>query len=231
MPRFRLFGIPVTIRISFLLIAVLLGISLGDPVFVAAWALVVFVSIVIHELGHALTARSMGAEVSIELNGVGGLTRWAVPGGELSPGRRALVAAAGSGVGVAFGGLVWMVAARFGPYERLLAFVIDNLILVNLVWGLLNWLPIRPLDGGHLLMSLLEKVAPDRAPRIARVVFIVTSGLALAAALYFELVLIVFLAGWLFLAELSAGRPPVRPGTIPEFTYDDPEADPEPTDH
>ncbi len=76
MLTFPILRIPVTIRPSFLLIAVLIGLGVGDPVFVVAWALVVFVSIVIHELGHALTARGFGAEVTIELNGVGGLTRW-----------------------------------------------------------------------------------------------------------------------------------------------------------
>lgn len=230
--RFRLFAIPITIRPSFLLIAALLGLSLGNPVFILAWAFVVFVSILIHELGHALTARSMGAEVAIELNGLGGLTKWAVPGGALSPGRRATVAAAGSAVGVAFGLGVWLIAPQFGPYERITAFILDNLIFVNVFWGLLNWLPIRPLDGGHLLMSLLDKVAPERATRIARVVFIATSGAALGAALYFGQLIIAFLAGWLFLAELSAGRP--RPGPIPDLSYDDldePDDDREVTDH
>ena len=230
MLTFPILRIPVTIRPSFLLIAVLIGLGVGDPVFVVAWALVVFVSIVIHELGHALTARGFGAEVTIELNGVGGLTRWEVERGELGPGRRAIVAAAGSGVGVLFGGLVWLLASQFGPYPRLAAFVLDNLIFVNLFWGLLNWAPIRPLDGGHLLMSLLEKVAPDRGDRIGRAVFIVTSGAALGVALYFRQPLIAILAGWLFLAELSTGRPP-PPRELPELTYDDAAAEPERPDH
>ena len=66
---------------------------------IAAWIAIVFVSILVHELGHALTARAYGAEVEIELNGVGGLTRWSIPSDRLGPGRRALVAAAGSAVG------------------------------------------------------------------------------------------------------------------------------------
>ncbi|MET0697122.1 MAG: hypothetical protein ABWZ58_06810, partial [Acidimicrobiia bacterium] len=101
MPTFRLIGIPVTIRPSFLLIAALIGFTSRRPlVYLVAWVAIVFVSILIHELGHAITARSYGAEVEIELNGIGGLTSWSVPGKELGPGQRALVAAAGSGVGV-----------------------------------------------------------------------------------------------------------------------------------
>ena len=222
MLRFRLFDIPTSVRPSFLLVAALLGFNLGDLRFIAAWVGIVFVSILIHELGHALTARRLGAEVTIELNGVGGLTRWAVPAGELSPGRRALVAASGSFVGVVFGGLVWLIAPQFGPYEALPRFVVSNLIVVNLFWGLLNWLPIRPLDGGHLLMSLLDKLSPDRAPFIARIVFMVTSAAALALSFSLRLPIIGFLAGWLLLAEISAGRPrrPAQP--IPTLSYDDP---------
>lgn len=224
MLSFSLFRIPVSIRGSFLLIAALLGFRLGDPVFIAAWVALVFFSILIHELGHALVARSLGAEVEIELNGVGGLTRWNVPKDEFGPGRRALVAASGSAVGVAFGGLVWLVASQFGPYDRLTAFVLDNLIFVNLFWGLLNWLPIRPLDGGHLLISLLEKIAPNRAERLARVVFIATTAAALGVAIVFREPLIGLLSGWLLLAELSGSRRPTAPVPIPEFGYDDTES-------
>ena len=223
MLSFSLFRIPVSIRGSFLLIATLLGFRLGDPVFIASWVALVFFSILIHELGHALVARSLGAEVEIELNGVGGLTRWNVRKDEFGPGRRALVAASGSAVGVAFGGLLWLVASQFGPYDRLAAFVIDRLIFVNLFWGLLNWLPIRPLDGGHLLISLLEKIAPDRAERLARVVFIATTAAALGVAIAFREPLIGLLSGWLLLAELVGSRRPAAPVPVPEFGYDDTE--------
>lgn len=230
---FSLFRIRVSIRGSFLLIAALLGFRLGDPVFIASWVVVVFVSILIHELGHALVARKLGAEVEIELNGVGGLTRWNVPAEDFGPGRRALVAASGSAVGVAFGGVVWLLALQFGPYDRLASFILDNLIFVNLFWGLLNWLPIRPLDGGHLLLALLERTIPDRADRVARVIFIATTGAALGAAIWLREPLIGLLSGWLLLSELSSNRPPAPRAPIPEFNYDEavPETEGEPPGH
>lgn len=230
MLSFSLFRIPVAIRGSFLLIAALLGFRLGDPVFIVSWVAVVFVSILIHELGHALVARKLGAEVEIELNGVGGLTRWNVPADEFGPGRRALVAASGSAVGVAFGGMVWLLASQFGPYDPLASFVLDNLIFVNLFWGLLNWLPIRPLDGGHLLLALLEKTVPNRAHRVARVIFIATTGAALGVAIWLGEPLIGLLSGWLLLSELSSNRPPAPRAPIPEFNYDEavPETESEP---
>jgi Zn-dependent protease len=237
MLRFRLFAMPVTVRTSFLIIAAFIGFAgVGDIAETVAWIVIVFVSILIHELGHALTARMYGSEVAIELNGLGGLTRWAVPEGELTPGRRALIAAAGSAVGLAFGGAVWLIASQFGPYDRLTGFILDSTIYVNVFWGLLNWLPIRPLDGGHLLESLLEKVAPGRADGIARVVFILTAALALAAAIRFRLIFIAVLAGWLLLSEFNVGREPRTAVGLPTLSYDDspeetpPNVAPEPED-
>lgn len=217
----------MTVGGSFLVMAALLGL-LGrqEPLHIFAWVVIVFFSILIHEYGHALTARSMGAAVSIELNGLGGLTRWSVPEESFGPGKRALVAAAGSAVGVAFGGLVWLVAAQFGPYPEFVAFVINNLIWVNLFWGLLNWVPIRPLDGGHLLLSLLQKIAPNRVEVIARVVFTATAAAALVWAVMSDLLFIAVLAGWMLLVELvprqRGGAPPTP---LPEFSYDEPVAE------
>lgn len=206
---------------SFLLVAAFLGfVGRREPVFIVAWVAIVFVSILIHELGHAFTARSLGAEVQIELNGIGGLTRWSVPELNFGPGKRALVAASGSAVGVLFGGLVWLIAAQFGPYTGLSSFVINNLIFVNVFWGLLNWLPIRPLDGGHLTEALLEKLAPNKAAAISKVVFTVTAGLALAAAIRYRLIFIAIIAGWLLLSEFGQGRATRTP--IPPLSYETP---------
>jgi stage IV sporulation protein FB len=222
--RFRLFNMPVTIRGSFLLIAALIGFTgvRSDVSAAIAWVAVIFVSILIHELGHAVTARMYGSEVAIELNGLGGLTRWTAPNGEMTPGRRALVAAAGSATGLLFGGLVWLGATQFGPYRPLVGFILDRLIFVNVVWGLVNWLPIRPLDGGHLLHSFLERFAPQRAEVIARVVFTTTAAAVLAFAVWQDMIFIAVLAGWVLLSEFSIGREPRPRAGLPALSYDDP---------
>lgn len=220
---------PVTVKGSFLIIAALIGfVGVGSIYQTVAWIAIVFISILIHELGHAFTARMFGSQVAIELNGFGGLTRWSTTEAEITPGRRALIAAAGSAVGLLFGGLVWLIASRFGPYEPLVAFILENTIYVNVFWGLLNWLPIRPLDGGHLLESLLEKVAPSRAELIAKVIFTTTAAVALGLAIYYRLVFIAVLAAWLLLSEFSRGRDrAVVPQGMPTLSYDDPEPEPE----
>ncbi|MCI0425301.1 MAG: hypothetical protein L0Z47_05535 [Actinobacteria bacterium] len=226
---FKLFAIPVTVQASFLLIAVLLGWTsgLGSVVTFLSWVFVVFVSIVLHELGHALVARSYGATVAIELNGFGGLTRWAVPEGELSPGQRAAVAAAGSAVGLVLGGLVWVISAVVGPFTGTLGLVVRLGIYVNVFWGLLNWLPIRPLDGGHLFSALLAKVVPQSAARVARVVFTITAAGALALAIYYRLIFVGILSAWLLLGELGLGQRSEQPAGLPTLSYDEPVAEPE----
>lgn len=218
---FRLAGIPVTVNPTFLLVAALIGLSGGDLTRVVIWVAVVFVSILVHELGHALTARRFGAEVTIELNGIGGLTTWSGNEGEMTPGRRAVVAAAGSLVGVVFGGAVWAVSQLTGPHIGLVAYTLSNLVWVNVFWGLLNWLPVRPLDGGHLLQSLLQKLVPRRAGQVASTVFFLTSAAALVAALRLRLYLVAILAGWLVMAELTRDRA-VRPRMpIPPMSFED----------
>lgn len=220
--KFRILRIPVEVRPSFLAIAVLLGLGTRRADLVISWVAVIFVSILVHELGHALTARSFGSEVAIELNAIGGLTSWTIPDRDMGPGRRALVAAAGSATGLLFGGLVWLGALPFGPYDELTGFILNNLVFVNVFWGLLNWLPIRPLDGGHLLTSLLEKFAPHRGERIANFVFFVTAASALAAAVVFELLFVGLIAAWLLWGEVTRGRSRTPPGPIPVLDFNSP---------
>jgi hypothetical protein len=99
-------------------------------------------------------------------------------------------------------------------------------------WGLLNWLPIRPLDGGHLFVSLLQKLAPSRADRIANVVFLITAVAALVAAIWLQLLFIALLAGWLVMGELTRGRPRPPPTPIPPMSFEIPveeQSDPDPS--
>ncbi len=226
--KFSLFRIPVEVRPSFLLIAALLGLQSNRLDLVLIWVGVIFVSILIHELGHALTARHYGSDVAIELNGIGGLTSWTIPETEIGPGRRALIAAAGSAVGLLFGAVVWAVSTQFGPYSPVVSFGLENLILVNVFWGLLNWLPIRPLDGGHLFTSLLEKIAPRSGEKIANITFLAMAAISLIVAIRFRLIFVALISGWLLWGELTRGRGLEQPASMPVFDFNAPTLDPAP---
>ncbi|MEZ5174707.1 MAG: hypothetical protein R2823_00660 [Acidimicrobiia bacterium] len=171
MLRFRLFGIPIEIHISFLIIAVL-----GPRSSVAAvslWVGAVFIAILLHELGHGLTAKAFGArKVSITLYGLGGLTSFTEGEQPMSHGRSFTISAMGSGVGIV-AGLAIIGLGRLGMFDRWPDASIDFLgyfVFAALVWGILNWIPIMPLDGGHMVLHLIAVFDERRAPLIAQIV-------------------------------------------------------------
>lgn len=177
--RFKIFGIPIHIRPSFWLVAAIIFPFelriLGRPEswpFLAAWLVVVAVSVIAHELGHAVTARRFGAEVDMTLYALGGFTRWATTQ-PISPWRRVLVAAAGSSVGFVLGGLVYLGLENglVDESSRVLGFALESFWQVNILWGVLNWLPVRPLDGGHIFLGSMQALFGKAGERIADVVF------------------------------------------------------------
>jgi Zn-dependent protease len=179
--RFSLAGIPVGVHLSFLIIAIVS--PSNRPVDMALWVTVAFLAVLLHEAGHAFTARRFGAEpVSITLFALGGLTSFGASE-RLGPGRRLAIAAAGSAVGIVAGGAVWVAWNALAPSEvsRTVDLAVRGFIWASLGWGLLNWIPIRPLDGGAILTSFLEIVIPKRAFAVAKVI----SAIAGAAAAFF----------------------------------------------
>ena len=96
--RFRLFGIPVLVDWWFWISAVLMGggtnaNSPADWSKVAVVCVVMFISIIVHELGHALAGRNFGAHPAIKLHAFGGLTF--LPGASFSRMQSIWVSAAG----------------------------------------------------------------------------------------------------------------------------------------
>jgi len=143
--RFRLGPFPVSVEPWFFFVPL---IAFRASLWTAlAWTAVVFASILVHELGHALAARLFGAGAAIRLYGLGGLTYHS---GLPTARRRILVTLAGPGAGFLLGLLA------LGPYLLLPpSFAVRALLLTNVFWGAVNLLPVPPLDGGHVLEELL----------------------------------------------------------------------------
>ncbi len=155
----------------------LLGVQRGEPPWqIFAFWVIVSVSILVHELGHAFTCRALGVEVhGITLHGLGGhVTR-----GRSGPGKSLAISLAGPGAGMLLGftllGLFWATDAMRDPR---LAVIAQQLLWVNIGWSILNLLPMRPLDGGNALLSGLQLVVPAWAAGVTSVV-----GLACALGL------------------------------------------------
>lgn len=240
MLRFPLFGVPVSVHWSFLIVA-LLGMGVYTGVEIGAWTAAVFVAVLLHESGHAFSARAFGASpVAITLFALGGVTTWSAPK-TLGPGKRFIVSAAGSAVGIT-AGIIVIVLARRGLFEGLpdLVFVfLESFVWAGLVWGILNWIPILPLDGGHMLQHALEIFTPKRAAGIARVVSVIAGVIVIGIALYYRQMFLAIFVGMITFMGMRSGREqrqqtrqpePQTPGPEPQTQQNGEPAAEEPRD-
>ncbi len=189
---FSLLGIPVRVSAWFWLAGVILGYSaLENGVqFLLSWLLVLFVSILIHELGHALVARYFGYSPRILLYHFGGLAMFE-PYFGFTKGKSIAISFAGPLAGFLFYGLVRVFEATAMPgllrslseaNAYLLFDVVFQLKYINLFWGLINLLPVLPLDGGQICREVCSSFSPRHGIGIALKIAIVFAG---AAAVFF----------------------------------------------
>jgi len=176
----QIFGFPLSIDPFFFVTAWLIG-GRQEPLWMAVWVVIVLIGILAHELGHAFAGRRFGMEPWIRLMAFGGMTGWSRPR-PLTARQQILISAAGPLVGIVIGGSVLIVglAGIFSSASPAVIRVLNNVMWVNLGWGLLNLLPILPLDGGHIASSVAGIVAGRRgrlAARVLSVVLTVTIGL------------------------------------------------------
>ncbi len=183
----RMFGFPIRVNPWFWLTAALLGWNyqrLGFE-YLLLWIACVFVSILIHELGHALAYRCFGIDSHILLSSFCGLTF----GDREAPRRwqRVVVSLAGPGADFLLAGVVYVLAQQYEPDITSKASVMTLLALnillwINIFWGLINLLPIWPLDGGKVSRELCQQVSPHNGLRTSLgISFVVAGALALNA--------------------------------------------------
>ncbi len=133
----------------------------GALIGVAGLVVVLCVSVLLHELGHALVARRLGIPVrSITLVALGGYTE--IADEAASPLHELLVALAGPAMSLALallGGLAWLISPW--PPAGVAALC---LALTNAVIAAFNLLPCYPLDGGRVLRALLWFLTGDELP-------------------------------------------------------------------
>jgi stage IV sporulation protein FB len=161
--HFRLNRVPVSVEPWFWLTTVLLAGGIQGP-FLAVWVLVVFVSVLAHEMGHALASRRFGATPRIRLYSLGGLAYRDRP---LPRWRSVAVSLAGPGAGFLLGGIIWAVHRALPPLTPGLEFLFSALEQANLGWGLVNLAPVLPLDGGHVMEQVLRIRDTPKALKIS----------------------------------------------------------------
>ncbi len=175
---FRIGAIPVRIHGSFLLTALLLGgIGSRNVAAAAIWVVVVFLSVLLHELGHAFAGLIFGLSPQIDLHGMGGTTSWSMEGRKVGPGKSIVISLAGPLTGIVVGTIAFFVAAaRLNEHTHpLVQRAMMDVVWVNAGWGALNLVPMLPLDGGNVMATLLGVVTKGRGERPARIVSIVVA--------------------------------------------------------
>jgi stage IV sporulation protein FB len=226
MLRWRLFGISFCIQPSFWLMNALWAYiiytyfpgfrEVGLLAYILIWVFCTLISVMVHELGHVVTARIFGQPGSITLTGLGGQAVGEF--GELAVWQRILVICAGPGAGFLLAaGLIlfdaettrwnllmdmldvpalkvrWFGVDKFNPLLRMggsphYAFAINILLMINLFVNVINLLPIIPMDGGMLLKEFCCLIAPKSGPKIA---FGLSFILACALTIFFLAIVLV----------------------------------------
>lgn len=182
----------------------------GQGMLLLIWVAAVFVSILIHELGHALAFRRYGIHSYMVLYHFGGL---AVPdsGGSFMPmSRRSdpyqqiFISAAGPGLQLALAGVVILLMKaggyaiptyvpyisdwlRFGEGKGLASMplyaTVDAILWPSIFWALLNLLPVYPLDGGQISRELFVLYSPREGMRNSLILSTIVGGLIAAYGL------------------------------------------------
>jgi Zn-dependent protease len=185
----------MTLKISpaFFLTAGLIGfLNSNSLIGTLVWMGIILISVLFHELGHALFANLFGQRTTIELSAFGGLT---IPHGKkLALWKEFIVIL----MGPLFGFLLFVLASIYLQFPYGTSFirsVVEKIRYVNLFWTFVNLLPILPLDGGQLVRVLLEAIFGPRSIKAALYVsFFVASLFSIVSFL-----IGVFLIGAIFL--------------------------------
>ncbi|OKH17014.1 site-2 protease family protein [[Limnothrix rosea] IAM M-220] len=219
-----LFGIPLFVdRSWFLILFLVTSVDANDVAVKAiagstwlAWlmgltmALLLFLSVLLHELGHSLTAQAQGIQVkSITLFLFGGLA--SIERESKTPFEAFAVAIAGPLVSLAIFGLCYGIRV-YSPEPSLINFFARDISRINLILALFNLVPGLPLDGGQMLKAIIWKATGDRLKGVR---YAATSGkllgsLAVALGLFVVLLagdfmgLWVALLGWFIFRNASS---------------------------
>ncbi|MCU1530791.1 MAG: peptidase [Arthrobacter sp.] len=205
-PLGRIAGIPVVLAYSWFIIAAFTVIVYGpvlqrnDPGLGAtaylvafAYAVLLLISVLVHELAHALTAKIYHWPTEkIVLNLWGGHTQF--ESFTASPGRSVLVAMAGPAANLALAGGGWLLVST-GNLSGVADILANIFVWANLLIGIFNVLPGLPLDGGRLVESAVWKATGSQEK-------------GTIAAGWGGRIIVVALAVWFIVLPLLSGERP-----------------------
>ena len=237
--KFQVAGVPIRIHPGFWIAGVALGFDQYEPRFTLIWVVVLLISILWHEMGHALASKWQQVQPSVVLYWMGGLCysdRNRLPtSGRLAvilggPGAGLILALLTGLIGAMACGLTWaddLALVGFGPGDANRAFAklggsdslfwfYRGMLFFNGGWTLVNLLPIWSLDGGQFLGEVLTQRGQFWGMKVTHTVSLVTAAaVALWGASEQNLFIIVFFGFFAFsnyqgLQLLNRGYGPPR---------------------
>ncbi len=178
--------IPIRVHLTFLILVVWLafGATKTKPVYEAFFVVMVFVCVLLHELGHALVAKRFGVQTRditlYPFGGIASLLSQPAPKAEL------IIAVAGPLVNVVIAGILYpFVTLPSAPVTPdTMIGMPERLFITNIALAVFNMLPAFPMDGGRVLratLNLLKVKNPTLiAARISQAICFVLAVVALA---------------------------------------------------
>ncbi|MDA3032108.1 MAG: hypothetical protein O3B90_07240 [Actinomycetota bacterium] len=213
----NLLGFKVHVQPGFVMFMLLIIVIYGSEFGLwLAGAIAVFT--LIHELGHAVSARRYGAHAEISLGFLAGYASY-VPTRPISRSGHAIISFAGPGIHIATSVAV-LLALGVNPLDQN---SIDGSVATYAIWwagpaiGMLNLIPILPLDGGNIVMQGLDRLLPGRAQRLMLLFSIALTGSAALLMFFSERFrgFAIFIAFLMItqLQMLGSSKEPVSPWT------------------
>ncbi len=180
----------VTVHVGFWLMATLFGWNLIADGFeyVLIWVACTFLSILLHEFGHVWAGHIFGTEGDILLYSFGGLAigsnnlnrRW----------QRVIVSLSGPAVQLLLWGFMvcirnYVVRENIDNWPDYLEFAWNKMERINLIWPLMNLVPVWPLDGGMVMREFCEWISPREGTRVSLGISMASAGFLAVNTLLF----------------------------------------------
>ena len=156
----------------------------ADIIAVLVFMMAGFFSILVHEMGHALTGRHFGArDTQVVLHGMGGVAIF--PQARFTRLQSFLTTLAGPGIQLILGAIAYFLHRKFGYVEGLGLFL-WSLFYVSIFWAILNCIPVWPLDGGQMLNSILGERREVLTHQIGIVVAVLVAVLSIQLSIQYS---------------------------------------------
>lgn len=183
--------IPIFIHASFWLVAGFLGFWISRSLIgTLIWIGIIFFSVLIHELGHALTAYVFHRNPRIDLVAFGGVTSYPID--KLGAVKQFFIVLNGP----VFGFFLFLFSAFLLRTDWIttqpiwVSYILQAVLSVNFLWTLVNLVPVLPLDGGQLMRIIFEKIWAGSGFRISLFVsMLIALAISLLGFLYQNIVL------------------------------------------